>query len=153
MTETDGAEDPIEIEDIGSNPDPRRPIGEMIAARLSRRGLLGAAALLPALPAFAQDSGNTPSGGPSSLGFVELRHQLAQRDAVAEGHEIQLVIRWGDPILPDAPAHDPLHQTAEAQAGQFGYNNDYLDFFPLPQGSRSADRGLLVVNHEYTTPT
>ena len=143
----------LEIEDIGSNPDPRRPIGELIAERLSRRDLLaaaGAAALLPALPALAQDSGNTPHGGPSSLGFTELRHQMAQRDAVAEGHEIQVVIRWGDPILPDAPDHDPAHLTVEAQRGQFGYNNDYLDFFPLPHGSASADRGLLVVNHEYT---
>ena len=149
MTTTDGAGDPIEIEDIGSNPAPRAPIGRLIEARLSRRGLLGAAALLPALPALAQ-GGDGPAADASSLGFAELRHQLSERDAVAEGHEIQLVIRWGDPILPDAPEHDPHHQTAEAQARQFGYNNDYLDFFPLPQGSRSSDRGLLVVNHEYT---
>ncbi|MCB4821523.1 PhoX family protein [Roseicella aerolata] len=152
MQERDRSNPPVEIEDIGSNPDPRRPIGALIAERLSRRGLLGgtAAALLPALPAAAQDTGNTPNGGPSSLTFPELRHQLAQRDAVAEGHEIQLVIRWGDPILADAPEHDPHRQTPEAQARQFGYNNDYLDFFPLPQGSRASDRGLLVVNHEYT---
>jgi secreted PhoX family phosphatase len=152
MPETASTDLPLEIEDIGSNPDPRRPIGALIAERLSRRGVLGAAAatLLPALPARAQDTGNTPNGGPSTLAFPELRHQLAQRDAVAEGHEIQVVIRWGDPILPDAPEHDPARQTPEAQARQFGYNNDYLDFFPLPQGSHSSDRGLLVVNHEYT---
>ncbi len=148
MTETHDAA--IEIEDIGSNPDPRRPIGALIEERLSRRGLLGAAALLPALPAWAQDSGNTPNGGPSSLNFPELRHQMAQRDAVAEGHEIQVVIRWGDPILPGAPEHDPHKPSVAAQAGQFGYNNDYLDVFPLPHGSASAERGLLVVNHEYT---
>jgi secreted PhoX family phosphatase len=153
MPDIDSDEFPIEIEDIGSNPDPRRPIGELIAERLSRRDVLGAAgaaALVAALPAAAQDSGNTPNGGPSSLAFPELRPQLAQRDAVAEGHEIQVLIRWGDPILPEAPEHDPARLTAAAQARQFGYNNDYLDFFPLPQGSGSSDRGLLVVNHEYT---
>ena len=140
-------------EDIGSNPDPRRPIGELIAERLSRRGLLGGAAVaLVAGPAAAQDTGNTPNAGPSSLTFPELRHQMAQRDAVAEGHEIQVVIRWGDPILADAPEFDPRAQTAAKQARQFGYNNDYLDFFPLPRGSGRADRGLLVVNHEYTNP-
>ena len=140
-------------ENIGSNPDPRRPIGSVIAERFSRRGLLtGGTALLAGLPgaATAQDSGNTPNGGPSTLGFPELRHQLAQRDAVAEGHEIQVVIRWGDPILADAPAFDPASQRADIQGRQFGYNNDYLDYFPLPQGSRNAEHGLLVVNHEYT---
>jgi hypothetical protein len=143
-----------EIEDRGaSNPRPVMPIGELIAARLSRRGALAAGAALAAAlsPALAQDTGNTPNGGPSSLHFPELRHQLARRDAVAEGHEIQVVIRWGDPILADAPEFDPLAQTADRQARQFGYNCDYLDFFPLPRGSRSADRGLLVVNHEYAS--
>ena len=38
-------------------------------------------------------------------------------------------------------------QTAEAQARQFGYNNDYLDFIPL---EGNPDHGLLLVNHEYT---
>jgi uncharacterized protein len=158
MSDAERDDRTTEIEDIGSNPAPHRPIGALIAERLTRRGLLGAAglaagaALWPPLgPAEAQDSGNTPGGGPSSLTFPELRHQLSPRDAVAEGHDIQVVLRWGDPILADAPEHDPLHQTAEAQARQFGYNNDYLDFFPLPAGSRSADHGLLVVNHEYTS--
>jgi uncharacterized protein len=154
-----------EIEDIGSNPAPRRTIAELIAERYQRRALLGATAAAAAAlaaggdgalaqpgPVRAHDEGNSPDGGPSSLTFRELRHQFAQRDAVAEGYEIQTVIRWGDPILPDAPAFDPTRQTVEAQARQFGYNNDYLDFFPLPQGSRSAERGLLVVNHEYTNP-
>ena len=59
----------------------------------------------------------------------------AERDAVAEGHEIQVVIRWGDPILADAPEFNPRAQTPEKQARQFGYNNDYLDFFPLPKGN------------------
>jgi len=75
---------------------------------------------------------------------------MAVGDAVADGHEIQTVIRWGDPILADGPGFDAARVTAEAQARQFGYNNDYLDFFPLPAGSRNSDHGLLVVNHEYT---
>ena len=167
--------EPGEIEDSGSNPEPRHPIGTLIEAMLSRRtallGLVGATAAAglseallasaaqaqPATPAHS--TGNTVAGGPSSLGFAELRHQLAQGDAVAEGHEIQTVIRWGDPILTDAPEFDPQRQTPAAQARQFGYNNDYLDFFPLPApspgpaagGSRGSDHGLLVVNHEYTS--
>ena len=57
------------------------------------------------------------------------------------------IIRWGDPILPGAPAFDPDNQTPRAQAGQFGYNNDYLDII---ETSRNGKKGMLVCNHEYT---
>jgi uncharacterized protein len=147
-----------EIEDTGeSNPDPRRPIGELIAERLSRREAMlsfAAATLAPgaamAKAPRAHDSGNAADASPSSLGFPELRHRLSERDAVAKGYEIQTLIRWGDPVLGDAPAFDPLRQTPDSQAGQFGYNNDYLEFLPLPRGSGSSTQGLLWVNHEYT---
>ncbi|MCA3389450.1 MAG: PhoX family phosphatase [Roseomonas sp.] len=140
-------------EDIGSNPNPRAAISDIIAARFGRRAMLSAGAALAALATMpeAEAQGLIPrQGGPSSLSFPELRHQLAQGDAVAEGYEIQNVIRWGDPVLAGAPAFDAARVTADAQALQFGYNNDYLDFFPLPAGSTNSDHGLLVVNHEYT---
>ncbi len=57
------------------------------------------------------------------------------------------LIRWGDKVAADAPAFDPMKQTSADQARQFGYNNDFVGYFPL--GGSSA-HGLLVVNHEYT---
>lgn len=142
------------LEEIGANPDPRRPIGEVIAARYGRRSLLAAgaaAAAIAALPGDVPAQTMVPrDGGPSTLTFPELRHRLAQTDAVAEGYERQVVIRWGDPVLPGAAPFDPRAVTEGSQAKQFGYNCDYLDYFPLPMGSRTADHGLLVVNHEYT---
>lgn len=142
-------------ENIGANPTSNPAIGEVIEARLSRRAaLLGIAGAGAATTLVDQLLGGTGAvaqpAGPSSLTFTEIPHQMSARDAVAPGYEIQVLLRWGDPILPGAPAYDPNRVTAEAQAGQFGYNCDYLDFFPLPQGSDSSDHGLLAVNHEYT---
>jgi secreted PhoX family phosphatase len=143
-------DDEVELEDIGSNPAPGRAIGEIIAARLTRRGAIGAVAALAAAPAVAQPLRVPERGGPSTLTFPELRHQLSQNHAVAEGYEAQLVIRWGDPVLGGAPAYDPMAQSAAAQARQFGYNCDFIDYCPLPAGSRNSEHGLLCVNHEYT---
>jgi secreted PhoX family phosphatase len=151
-----------EIEDIGSNPSPGTSLGELIEARLSRRaalrGLVGAGAVAVLTDQLLASIGTAEAralsvprqGGPSTLTFSELRQQLSQDQSVAEGYEVQMVIRWGDPVLADAPPYKPNALTAEAQAQQFGYNNDYLDFFPLPKGSNASDHGLLVVNHEYT---
>ena len=57
------------------------------------------------------------------------------------------MIRWGDPVVPGAPAFDFENQTAEAQAGQFGYNNDFCGLVPLRGG---GERYLMFNNHEYT---
>ncbi|MFC7592284.1 PhoX family protein [Nonomuraea antimicrobica] len=65
--------------------------------------------------------------------------------SVPNGYKSSVVVRWGDPVLPDAPAFDFDNQTADAQNKQFGYNCDYVTLFPM-----GRDRALLWVNHEYT---
>jgi hypothetical protein len=55
-----------------------------------------------------------------------------------------------DPVLSDAPAFDPLKQSADAQRKQFGYNNDFLGYFPMPGAANPSAHGLHVVNHEFT---
>ena len=57
------------------------------------------------------------------------------------------MLRWGDRLFPDSLPFDPLTQSATAQLRQFGYNNDYIAYFPI---DGSSSRGLLCVNHEYT---
>jgi secreted PhoX family phosphatase len=47
---------------------------------------------------------------------------------------------------------DASSLTAAEQERRFGYNCDYVGFLPLPFGTQSSERGLLVVNHEYTNP-
>ena len=67
--------------------------------------------------------------------------------------ESSVLIKWGDPLFNDSPAFDPEAQTAAAQAKQFGYNNDWMDYFPLPAFEvKNPGHGLLAVNLEYTNP-
>lgn len=146
-------------DDVASNPSLEPTIGDLIEARLSRRGLLKGAVASAAvlgtvggglLVADAVNGGAHAAGGTSSLTFRELPHGYDDGFHVSEGHDATVLMRWGDPVERDAPAFDVLNQTAAAQARQFGYNNDYVGFLPLPKGTSESGHGLLVVNHEYT---
>lgn len=80
------------------------------------------------------------------LGFRPVAPNTLDAVVVPEGYQHAVVIRWGDPIIPGAPEFDFGAQTPQAQAGQFGYNCDFVALLPF-----NKDRSLLVVNHEYTT--
>ena len=67
----------------------------------------------------------------------------------ADRYSSNVIIRWGDGVTPGAPEFSLDGQTAEAAAKQFGFNCDYNGFFPLLPGQ--SQRGLLGVNHEYTS--
>jgi len=128
-----------DFEDEGSNPSREPSIGELI----SRRTLLGGALAAATLPAFAS-AAYANGNGPSSFTFKEVPHVLDETHHVAEGYDVQVLIRWGDPVLPGAPSYDPLKQSAATQALQFGYNNDFLGLHPLPAGSGCKPRKSLL---------
>ena len=67
---------------------------------------------------------------------------------IPDGYQQAVVISWGDPVVPGAPVSTSTKQTAAAQRGQFGFNNDFAGLLPI---DGQADRFLLVTNHEYTT--
>ena len=138
--------------------------GDVLAESLSRRGLLKAGALtglvvgtggLPgiaaATPAAAAEAAPSAarelSAANRALLFTPVEPNTLDDVVVASGYDYRVVARWGDPVLPGAPAFDVRNQTAAAQAQQFGYNCDYLAVLPFPD---DADRALMVVNHEYT---
>ncbi len=143
-----------EAENVGSNASANRTMGEVISARYDRRDVLRgglavtaiAATLSPLALICAEQAKAQPASATPSFTFDEVAAGTDDKHYVAEGYDADILIRWGDPVLPGAPPFDPLAQSAQAQARQFGYNNDYLGYVPL-DGSR---RGLLVVNHEYT---
>jgi secreted PhoX family phosphatase len=71
---------------------------------------------------------------------------------VPDGWTWAPIIAWGDPVTAGAPEFDPANLTPEAQAEQFGYNNDYLTIIPTGERRRGWERALLVANHEYVNP-
>ncbi len=123
---------------------------KVLQSYMSRRTLLkGSMASLVLALANPFTRSNTAAG---SEGFVPLTHSTADKLLIPDGYQYNVIIRWGDPVLPDTPAFDPRAQQPAIQARQFGYNADFTGFLPLPAGSTNSERGLLVVNHEYTNP-
>ncbi|MGQ0672408.1 MAG: PhoX family protein [Hyphomicrobium sp.] len=147
------------LESRGSNPSGNPTLDQVLEERLSRRGFLVSGL---AAGAFSLSGGSMPTTTPAaaenaavaplqpaagSFDFPELAVTTDETHHVAAGYDAQVLIRWGEPMLPGTPDFDPEGQTAEAQARQFGYNNDFLGFLPI---DGKSDHGLLVVNHEYT---
>lgn len=144
-----------EIEDPAANASGARCLEDVAEARYARRDVLGrAAAALTAWgallvwPCGAKARDAAPVMPPFS--FEEVRHGIDETHHVPPGYGTDILIRWGDPVTADAPPFDPLNQTPQAQAKQFGYNNDYLALLPAKPGAKISDRALLCVNHEYT---
>ena len=108
----------------------------------------GTAAAAPAERHVPGHSGPGHSGHGTGLDFEPVAPNDLDALVVPPGYEQGVVIRWGDPVVPGAPRFDFARQTARAQAGQFGFNNDFCGLVPIP-GHR--DRWLMVSNHEYTT--
>jgi secreted PhoX family phosphatase len=139
-------------DNVPLSPEAGDTIGDLIERRYSRRdmmrGALGAAAAAALFgPSLLKGGVARAEPAPDRFGFEEVAAGVDGTHHVAEGYQADILLRWGDPLFPDAPAFDPLQQSAAAQLKQFGYNNDYVAFFPLDDAGR---RGLLCVNHEYT---
>jgi uncharacterized protein len=147
-----------------------KTLGEIAQERFHRRNLLGgifktipAVALMGSQASAAEIQDSTPEAAASRAKALAARDSriqfapisLSREDSigVAEGYKTSVLIRWGDPVEAGAPAFNPEGLTAAAQARQFGYNNDWLDYFSLPGHEvENPNSGLLVVNHEYTNP-
>jgi secreted PhoX family phosphatase len=133
--------------------------GDVVADVVNRRKMLKAGAVIAVAgagmaavgtgtaAAEPSTSGHGGQGG-TGLGFEPVAPNDLDAVVIPPGYEQGVVIRWGDPVVPGAPAFDFAKQTAAAQAKQFGFNNDFCGLVPVP-GCR--DKWLMVSNHEYTT--
>lgn len=139
----------LDDDDIASNESANRSFDAVLEARLSRRDVLKWGLAGIAAGGLGLGSAQAAVAKPASA-FAELAHGYDDNLNVAQGFETQIVMRWGDAVLPGASAFNPNKHTAGDQAAQFGYNNDFIGFMPLPLGSDNSEHGLLCVNHEYT---
>jgi secreted PhoX family phosphatase len=126
-----------ESEDVGRNPTDNPTLGDVIAARYARRdilkGALGVAAIATAVsPLALAAAGSARAETASRYRFDELEAGADENHHVAPGYDADILIRWGDPVLGGAPPFNPAAHTPAAQRLQFGYNSDYLAYFPMP---------------------
>ncbi|HMP11766.1 PhoX family phosphatase [Hydrogenophaga sp.] len=139
-------------------------VDQAIAQNPQRRLLLKSglgAAMLPFLGGLAACGGGSdtvttpPPATPREavLGFNPVAASSGDVVIVPEGYTAEILNSWGDPLFADSPdfAGDASETWREAEL-QVGDNHDGMSFFPLPFGTESNDRGLLVLNHEYINP-
>ncbi|WP_446217911.1 PhoX family protein [Micromonospora sp. IBHARD004] len=145
--------------------------GDLVDAEVSRRGVVRAGAVgalvlgfggaavgalagaapaaaaptAPAVPDAAEAAAAPVGVGSGALTFKPIPPNKLDALVVPNGYDHAVVIKWGDAVVPGAPAFGVHAQTAAAQAMQFGYNNDFVGVLPIDR-----KRALLVVNHEYT---
>ena len=162
-------------------------IEDVMRERMRRRdflksaGAAGAAGVaLVALPPLADEAAAiAPPAQPGArLRFTPVTANVRDQVSVPPGYGWNVLVRWGDPLSPAAPPFDVHNQSGERQTRQFGFNCDFIGWFPLPPfahtvvasegklppaaGDRllrsypaltrkAMKRSLLVVNHEYTS--
>jgi uncharacterized protein len=133
-----------ELDGTAVNPSTELPIGELISRRtvlkgMAAFGLFGCAS-----------TGSTQGGvdGSAPLTFTEIGRTKDDKHHLAPGYNAQVLIRQGDPIRKAGPLYRPAQQTGLEQEVQFGTDNDFIAYMPLPRGSNNSNRGLLGVNHE-----
>jgi uncharacterized protein len=131
-------------------------MSDLIEARISRRTVIagGMAAVagfmvggVGAPGAAAQGNGRKHA---KLLGFDPIPLSVGDEVVVPPGYTARPFIPWGTPILGDYPAFQPGANTAAEQAQQIGMHHDGMHYFPLSRGRHGSERGLLVLNQEYT---
>src|SRR5262245_33240435 len=88
---------------------------EVAELRFSRRaalkGLLATSALTAVGTTLAPLNKAAAATADSTLKFAEIPHAYDPNLHVAEGYEAQILLRWGDKVLADAPKFEPRELT------------------------------------------
>jgi secreted PhoX family phosphatase len=153
-TETDPSRWPVFVRNDKGGRVAARVRGDSppLSVVIDRRQLLMGATALAVTGAVSFAGKAHGAGVPPPFAFDEIEAISSPEDRLPKGYVRQVVVRWGDPLFAGAPEFDPAAQTPATARRQFGFNNDYTAFMPLPFGLGRSDHGLLIVNHEYPLP-
>ncbi len=102
----------------GHNPTDNATMGELIAARFSRRGFLKGSLAVSAIAATVSPmalmmADDARAESKSVFTFEEVEVGIDETHHVAAGYDADVLLRWGDGIFADSPEFDPLNQTPE----------------------------------------
>ncbi|MFM1896123.1 MAG: hypothetical protein RLZZ385_1197 [Pseudomonadota bacterium] len=131
-----------ESENIGSNTSGNRPFSEVLSVNLDRRKFLkGGATTAVGVTLFstAQSASALPFldrwMGWWQLPLIDftpvsLANGKGPEPAIAAEYQFDVILPWGDPIVPSGPAYtQPM--TSANQAQQIGIGHDGMWFFPI----------------------
>jgi secreted PhoX family phosphatase len=129
----------------------------LVAARLSRRAMLGGTAGLGLLGAAGCVTARPGGEAAAARTFEAVAASNTDAVVVPDGYVTDLVIAWGDPLYEGDAAFDVNDPTFDrtAQERRFGFNNDMLALYPArwsPRRDAGGDTLIMAANHEYVTP-
>jgi secreted PhoX family phosphatase len=109
---------------------------------------VSAASQTPRLPPPTPAAPSSPAapGGPPGTAAIPLD------DRVAQGWRRDVLIRWGDRVLPGAPSWDPSRPDPAAAAAQFGWDALIVALIEPPPVANGARRAILAVAHPTLDP-
>lgn len=142
------------VSQAGSN----RTMESLLEAELSRRAFvragLGAAAV--GFFSLSHDPTRLPADPPPEsalpFGFTGVPISTEDTVRVPAGYRADVLYAWGHPTNGQAPAfRADATNSPDEQALQAGMGHDGMEWFPRPGDAPDrSDRGLLVLNHEFT---
>jgi secreted PhoX family phosphatase len=129
-------------------------LADLLSSRLNRRDVLMHGGILAAVGLPGCGKAQDDRVAATSVPRIEASSE--DRVIVPDGYRVDVVLRWGDPILPAATGLDLDGLRAgsllapgagAAQAGAFGDHCDGIGVLRL-----GADRVVMCINHEMVSP-
>jgi secreted PhoX family phosphatase len=136
--------EPTSLPDVAAPAPAEDATGDGHTRRSFIRGIAAAGASTAAVAALDRAgvldlaTAEAQSAGPNAFSsFRAIAPSGADALQVPEGYRADVIIGYGDPFT-----------DADGQQLVYGYNNDFLAYFPL----KGSDEGVIFVNHEYPSP-